>query len=247
MLSAHQASLALSPSDLQYPTYKTLIGGSFVEDASVGSMGYILAEVFQGDLVDSNFLKDGLASGLSLSSMELISAYIYWVASPSSARIQISPVKVNSVVRPRAIDPFDGAQGWFSNSAVGCYVVTDSLNLCTYLIVSPPVLHSLVDEDPDGSSVDFLKGEVLLTLSVGVLVVNIENFKSSSWFSGLTSSIANSIKVNRLSVDKVPIHLAQPWKCSVFTLMGFADFLVFLSSMPMLVIQETLHQVLTQN
>ena len=102
VLSSHQASLAFSPSALQYPTHKTLVGGSFAKYASVGSrvecvplsLGSFLAEDVQGDFVDSFFLHDDLASGLSLSGMELISAYINWVASPSSVRLQLSPIRM---------------------------------------------------------------------------------------------------------------------------------------------------------
>jgi len=108
-LSSHQASFALSASDPQYPTPKThKADGSFAEDASVGyrvervnpSLDSFLAEDVQGDFVDLSFFLDDPASGLSLSGMELISASINWVASPSSVRFQLSLIRVISFVRP---------------------------------------------------------------------------------------------------------------------------------------------------
>ncbi|KAL9400743.1 hypothetical protein Peur_004592 [Populus x canadensis] len=117
VLSAHQASLAFSPSALQYPTHKTLASGYFTEDASIGyrvervppSLGSFLTEDVQGDFVDSSFLQDNLVSSLSLFGMEFISTYINWVASPSSVRLQLSLIRVNFVVHPRAADSVDGA------------------------------------------------------------------------------------------------------------------------------------------
>jgi hypothetical protein len=108
-LSSHQASFALSASDPQYPTPKThKADGSFAEDASIGyraervnpSLDSFLAEDVQGDFVDLSFFLDDPASGLSLSGMELISASINWVASPSSVRFQLSLIRVISFVRP---------------------------------------------------------------------------------------------------------------------------------------------------
>jgi len=108
-LSSHQASFALSASDPQYPTPKThKADGSFAEDASIGyrvervnpSLDSFLAEDVQGDFVDLSFFLDDPASGLSLSGMELISASINWVASPSSVRFQLSLIRVIYFVRP---------------------------------------------------------------------------------------------------------------------------------------------------
>jgi hypothetical protein len=75
-------------------------------------------------------------------------------------------------------------------------VFSGSPNLCTYMLVSPPMLRSLVDEDPDGSGVALYEGDELLTLFVGVLVGDMETC--------LPTSIANNIKVLRLFVDKMP-------------------------------------------
>jgi hypothetical protein len=102
-LSSYQASFALSASDLQYPTPKTQKADGFsAEDASVGSraehvnpsLDSFLAEDVQGNFVDPSFFLDDPVSGLSLSSMELISASVNWVASPSSVRLQLSPIRV---------------------------------------------------------------------------------------------------------------------------------------------------------
>ncbi|KAJ6871081.1 hypothetical protein NC652_036677 [Populus alba x Populus x berolinensis] len=42
--------------------------------------------------------------------MELISAYINWVAPPSSVRLQFSLIRVNSIVHPRFANSVDEAQ-----------------------------------------------------------------------------------------------------------------------------------------
>lgn len=64
------------------------------------------------------------------------------------------------------------------------------------MLVSPPMLRSLVAEDPDRSVVALYEGDELPTLSVGVLVGDMETC--------LPTSTANRIKVLRLFVDKVP-------------------------------------------
>ncbi|KAL3573224.1 hypothetical protein D5086_027128 [Populus alba] len=96
--------------------YKDLLR-SFVEDDSGSqveyaplAMGSFLVENLQCVLVDSSLSKDDHASGLYLSGMELIYAFINWVATPYRVQLQISLIRVNSTVRPRFAHSVEGAQ-----------------------------------------------------------------------------------------------------------------------------------------
>lgn len=83
------------------------------------STKYILVEDFRADLVGSTFLEVDLASGSSLSSMELNFFCINWVSSSSArAHISLDVVGVTSVVHPRTNDLVNGAHGCLSSSGV---------------------------------------------------------------------------------------------------------------------------------